>query len=64
LSWQGDAYLLGFSDRVRLEAWLAPASVELRPIRAGLAHLRAPAGCRTPGAALEWIEGLLDPRRS
>ncbi len=59
LSWQGDAYLLGFSDRVLLEGWLGGAGVELRPIRAGLAHLRAPAGCETAEAALEWIEGLL-----
>jgi transcription-repair coupling factor (superfamily II helicase) len=59
LSWQGDAYLLGFADRVRLEGWLASAKVELRPIRAGLAHLRTPADCETPEEALEWIEGLL-----
>jgi len=61
LAWQKDCYLIQFADRVALEGLFAGKSVDLRPIRTGLAHLRTPEGCTTAEAALDWFEGLLGP---
>jgi hypothetical protein len=47
---------------VALETVLASGTgkaPELRPLRAGLAHLVVPAETRTPESALDWLEGLL-----
>ena len=35
------------------------ASVELRPVKTGFAHLQIPARFQEPGTALGWFEGLL-----
>ncbi|MAE28335.1 MAG: transcription-repair coupling factor, partial [Planctomycetes bacterium] len=69
-AWRGDFYLLEYSDRVALEAFLRPLGAQVRWIRPGVAHLVIPAeaatGNATPGespcalGALEWFEGLLD----
>ena len=54
-----DTYLIGYSDRVALERALAGAKVELRPLRAGTAHLVIPPKRRTAADALDWLEELL-----
>ena len=59
LSYRDETYLLGYRDRVQLEGALAGAGVELRPLKAGQAHLVIPRSRRTPGKALAWIERLL-----
>jgi len=59
LAWQGDCYLIEFSDRVALEELFAGKRVDLRPIRTGVAHLRTPRRCKSGAQALEWFEGLL-----
>lgn len=59
LAYQGDAYLMEFSDRVALEGLLARHRVDFRPIRTGVAHLRIPAKHKDAASALAWFEGLL-----
>ena len=59
LGYRDETYLLEYKDRVALERALARGSIELRPLRAGLAHLVIPPERRTPERALEWIHGLL-----
>ena len=59
LAWQGDCYLIQFSDRVALEAAFAHHKVDLRSIRTGVAHLRTPAKIKGAEAALNWFEKLV-----
>ncbi len=59
LLWREDTYFLQYKDRVLVETVLGPQGVELRPLRAGQAHLVIPPKVRTPEAALAWFEGLL-----
>ena len=59
LSFRGDAYVLEYGDRIALEQGLELARAELRPVRAGLAHLVVPAHVRQPARALAWFESLL-----
>jgi transcription-repair coupling factor (superfamily II helicase) len=62
LAYRGETYLVEYRDRIALESALAPGAVELRPLRAGRAHLVIPPEQRTPEQALEWILGLLRER--
>jgi transcription-repair coupling factor (superfamily II helicase) len=59
LSFRGDAYVLEYGDRIALEQGLDLARAELRPVRAGLAHLVVPERSRAPAPALAWFESLL-----
>ena len=59
LAWRDDTYLVEYDDRVALERAFAHASIELRPLRAGTAHLAIPRDRRTPERALQWLEELL-----
>jgi transcription-repair coupling factor (superfamily II helicase) len=64
IAWHRDAYLLEYSDRLGLEQIVsAPGRrsgpVELRQLRAGVAHLMIPPEYGTPERALAWLEGLL-----
>jgi transcription-repair coupling factor (superfamily II helicase) len=60
LLWRRDAYVLEYSDRVLLEGAFAGRDVELRPLKAGQAHLVVPPAHRADAAAaLAWFEGLL-----
>ncbi len=61
LHWRGETYLVAYSDRVRLEQAFGGQSVELRPLRAGIAHLVIPIPEPGAEAALDWIEALLKP---
>jgi transcription-repair coupling factor (superfamily II helicase) len=64
LSLRGDVYLLEYGDRIALEQGLDLSRAELRPVRAGLAHLVLPERARKPAQALAWFEGLLLRERS
>jgi transcription-repair coupling factor (superfamily II helicase) len=60
LLWRRDCYVVQYADRVLLEGALAERRVELRPLKAGQAHLMIPrAHQRDAAAALAWLEGLL-----
>jgi len=59
LSYREETYLLEYADRIALERALAPARAELRPLRAGCAHLVIPPRAREPARALAWIQGIL-----
>ncbi|MBK7642195.1 MAG: transcription-repair coupling factor [Planctomycetes bacterium] len=59
LVFRGDAYVIEYGDRIALEQGLDLARAELRPVRAGLAHLVVPERSRQPARALEWFESLL-----
>jgi len=59
LSLRGDVYLLEYGDRIALERGLDLSRAELRPVRAGLAHLVLPESRRQPAQALAWFESLL-----
>ena len=59
LSLRGDVYLLEYGDRIALEQGLDLSRAELRPVRAGLAHLVLPERAREPARALAWFEALL-----
>ena len=48
-------YLVEYDDRVALERAFAHASIELRPLRAGTAHLAIPRERRTPERALQAV---------
>ena len=65
VAWHGDRYLLEFGDRVLLEGALRGAhggeSIDLRPLRTGVAHLIVPPAERHPARALRWLEELLNP---
>jgi len=61
LLYRDDTYLVEYTDRVALERALAADEVEVRPLRAGAAHVVIPADRREPAAALAWIERLLQP---
>lgn len=59
LLWRDDTYVMEFTDRVALEAAFQE-KVELRVLRAGMAHLVIPRRAHKDAkAALTWIEGLL-----
>jgi transcription-repair coupling factor (superfamily II helicase) len=58
LAYRDETYLLEYRDRIALEGALA-GRAELRPLRAGLAHLAIPSAARTPAKAAAWILGLL-----
>ncbi len=62
LAYRDETYLIEYRDRIALERALAGAKVELRPLRAGLAHLAIPREQRTPERALAWILGILRER--
>jgi transcription-repair coupling factor (superfamily II helicase) len=62
LAFRDETYLIEYRDRIALEGLLAPEGVELRPLRAGRAHLVIPPSARTPAAAAEWILALLKGR--
>ena len=62
LAFRDDTYLLEYRDRIALEGALPRGEVELRPLRAGLAHLVIPRERRTPEKALAWILGILRGR--
>ncbi|MEX1025761.1 MAG: DEAD/DEAH box helicase [Planctomycetota bacterium] len=58
LLWRDDTYVIEFTDRVTLEAAFN-SKVELRVLRAGIAHLVIPPKARGAAAkALTWIETL------
>ncbi|MEM7309444.1 MAG: transcription-repair coupling factor [Planctomycetota bacterium] len=62
LLWRDDTYFLAYADRVLLEEALAADKdgFELRPLRAGQAHLVIPRRAHgDAAAALAWLEGLL-----
>ncbi len=59
LAFREESYLLEYTDRVGLERALSGGTIELRPLRAGLAHLVIPPERREPAAALAWIQELL-----
>src|SRR6185436_141399 len=59
LSWRGSFYIVEYADRVAVEHGLDLASVELRPVKTGFAHLQIPARFQEPETALGWFEGLL-----
>jgi transcription-repair coupling factor (superfamily II helicase) len=61
LAYRDETYLIRYSDRIVLEQTFAGRDVELRPLRAGQAHLVIPPGQRTPGKALAWFQELLRP---
>jgi hypothetical protein len=62
LAFRGETYLVEYGDRIALQRALAGASVELRPLKAGRAHLVIPAAHRTPALALAWLHALLKGR--
>jgi transcription-repair coupling factor (superfamily II helicase) len=62
LAYRDETYLVEYRDRIALEGALARGAVELRPLRAGRAHLAIPPERRTPAQALEWILGILQAR--
>jgi len=62
LAFRNDTYLVEYGDRIALQRALAGAEVELRPLKAGRAHLVIPTDRRTPQRALEWIHALLKGR--
>jgi len=65
LLYRGDTYVIEYADRVVLESLLRPHRVELRPFKAGQAHLVIPAKHRKSAAtALAWIEELLPAEAS
>jgi len=60
LLWRRETYVIEYSDRVLLEGAFAPHGVELRPLKAGQAHLVVPPAHRAGAEeALAWFEGLL-----
>ena len=59
LLYREETYLVEYRDRVSLERALAKGGVEVRPLRAGVAHLVIPRERRNAAAALVWIERLL-----
>jgi hypothetical protein len=59
LAFRDDTYLIEYKDRIALERAFPPRSIELRPLRAGRAHLVIPLGQREPAKALAWILALL-----
>jgi transcription-repair coupling factor (superfamily II helicase) len=62
LAFRGETYLLEYRDRISLEQALKRAGkVELRPLKAGLAHLVIPYEHRKPARALAWILAILRP---
>jgi transcription-repair coupling factor (superfamily II helicase) len=61
LAYRTETYLVEYQDRIALERALAGA-VELRPLKAGRAHLAIPLEQRTPERALAWILALLKAR--
>lgn len=61
LSWREETYLIEYADRVALEQALGGREVELRPLRAGQAHLVVPPERRSAAAAVAWIHELLLP---
>jgi len=65
LAYRGDTYLLEYKDRISLETALKRAGkVELRPLKAGRAHLVIPYEHRKPARALAWIlASLREPER-
>jgi transcription-repair coupling factor (superfamily II helicase) len=60
LAWHTDTYLIQYRDRVAFERLLGALPVELRRIKAGVAHLVIPGEHRDAEAALGWFEGLLE----
>ena len=48
LAYRDETYLIEYKDRIALESALAREAVELRPLRAGRAHLVIPPERRTP----------------
>jgi len=64
LAFRDDTYLIEYKDRIALERAFPPGSLELRPLRAGRAHLVIPPKHRSPAKAQAWILALLrEPER-
>ena len=61
LAFRDETYLIEYQDRVLLERALAGDEIELRPLKAGRAHLAIPTGRRTPEKAHALILELLKP---
>ncbi len=62
LAYQGDVFLIEFSDRVALEGLFTNKHVDFRPIRTGVAHLCIPKKHATAEQALTWFESFLTAR--
>jgi len=59
-AWQDDVYLIQYEDPVAFEQLFGRLKVTLRRIRQGVAHMVIDPRHRTPEAALDWFEGLLN----
>ena len=59
LAYRDETYLIEYRDRIALEGAFKAHDVELRPLRAGRAHLVIPPERRTREQALEWFLGIL-----
>ena len=59
LQFRGETYIIEYADRIALEEAFGTTRIELRPLRAGLAHLVIPAGHRSARQALDWLRGAL-----
>jgi transcription-repair coupling factor (superfamily II helicase) len=59
VAWRGDCYLVEYRDRLALEAGLAHVSVDLRPLRTGVALLMLPPQVKKPETGLLHLERLL-----
>jgi hypothetical protein len=59
LAYRDETYLIEYPRSIALESAFAPGAIELRPLRAGRAHLVIPRVERTPRARSEWILALL-----
>ena len=60
LLYRGETYVIEYRDRIALESAFGGAGLELRPLRAGLAHLVIPAGNHTARQALDWLRKSLE----
>lgn len=62
VAWHGESYVIQYADPVAFEGLFAGhtrQTLDLRRIRAGVAHLVPPNPEAGPAVALEWLEGLL-----
>jgi transcription-repair coupling factor (superfamily II helicase) len=59
VAWRGDCFLVEYKDRLALAAGLAHVSVDLRPLRTGVALLMVPPQIKKPEAGLQHLERLL-----
>ena len=65
VQFRAETYIIEYTDRIVLEQAFGDHPIELRPLRAGLAHLVIPSGHRSARQALDWLrEALGHPRRA